>query len=432
MKITAIVPAKGESIRVPNKNSSIIDGEQLYKRKLMQLADCPEIDHIYLDTEDITMGGSCQSLEPRISWLERPKGLASNSTDGHELFTWEVNNVVESDLYIQALCTAPFLDSETISLAIKALLSSPQHDSLVAVSSHKQYTWSGANPSYGRGRIPNSVDLSATTVESMSLYICRKSVIASGKRFGDNPLMFELNTRQALDINNPSDLELARSIANGDRAAQSLKLRSLSHLLTTPLISDLLVDMGSSSHVLPSEIRGVGKFLGQAKTLQLGPVQEGGSWEGIYGALDSYDYMCQGDVIMVGNLMPKYSYFGGLNASIATRAGAVGVVVDGLTRDREEVSRLNLPVYARGYSPMDIRKQGTMHHMNLPIQIGKTTISNGDYVLADSDGVVVVPKDFWKPILNEALSSLRKEQNISYAVANGSSTKDILSQEGQF
>ena len=74
-----------------------------------------------------------------------------------------------ADLYLQTLCTAPFVNAATVQRAIETLQKSPEHDSLVAITRAKQYTWSNGEPDYGRGRIPNSVDLPAVTIEAMSL-----------------------------------------------------------------------------------------------------------------------------------------------------------------------------------------------------------------------------------------------------------------------
>lgn len=51
MRVVAFVPAKGQSDRIANKNTAILDGEHLFKRKLRQLLNCDLIDDVYLDTE---------------------------------------------------------------------------------------------------------------------------------------------------------------------------------------------------------------------------------------------------------------------------------------------------------------------------------------------------------------------------------------------
>jgi regulator of RNase E activity RraA/CMP-N-acetylneuraminic acid synthetase len=428
MKIVAFVPAKGSSERILNKNLAVLDGEHLFKRKLRQLLECPLISEVYLDTDSDEIAALAVDLP--IKRLARPIALASNETDGHELFAWECSQVT-ADIYIQALCTAPFVTDETITRAIGTLIDSPENDSLVAVSTAKQYTWNNNSPNYGRERIPNSVDLPLTTIESMSLYITRASVTPSKQRFGATPALFELDPTESVDVNWPADLKLAETIAAGQRARENLILAALAPYLSTPLLSDITRELGYSL-TLPKEVTGDGRFFGRAKTLLLDYTQDGESWEGIYDALDSYQFIRPGDVILVENRVPDHAYFGNLNAQLAMRAGAIGAIIDGQTRDRRDVARLGFPVFARGHYCVDIKFEGTTRAMNMPIQIGGVRIENGDYVFADPDGVTLVPKKLWPEIKQLALKSIEKEWRVGMAVALGTEPKSIFEQLGEF
>lgn len=428
MKTVAFVPAKGSSDRIPNKNLAILDGEYLFKRKLRQLLECPSIDEVVLDTDSDELAALAADLPVRR--LRRPAELASNATDGHELFAWECAQV-PADLYIQALCTGPFVTAETVGRAIEALRTSNSHDSLVAVTLGKQYTWDNGEPSYGRGRIPNSVDLPQTVVESMSLYIARASVLPTGKRFGTSPLLFPLSPAEAVDVNWPEDLQLAESIAAGTRARENLMLGALKPYITSAMLSDITRDMGLAL-ALPSQIRGEGRFFGKAKTLLLDKTEPGESWQGIYDALGSYQFVRPGDVIVVENRVPDHAYFGNLNAQLAIRAGAVGAVIDGVTRDREDVQRLDFPVFARGHYCVDIRFEGTVRAINMPLTIGEVRIESGDYVFADSDGIVVLPEKLWPEVKRLILQGIEKEWRIGMAVALGTEPTTIHRQIGDF
>ena len=211
MRAVAFVPAKGDSTRIHNKNTVILDGDYLFKRKLKQLLACPEIDDVYRDAESEAIIAMASDLPVKI--LKRNPKLASNATDGHELFANECARV-EADIYIPCLCTSPFLTAETMTRAIKALKADKAAASLAAVQKQKQYTWENGRPVHGEGRIPNSADLPATVIETMGLYMVKR---AKGKanpkrRFGEKVVFFELTDEEAFDVNWPDDLALAERI----------------------------------------------------------------------------------------------------------------------------------------------------------------------------------------------------------------------------
>ncbi len=430
MKVVAFLPAKGASERIRNKNLAILDGEHLFKRKLRQLCECRAIDEVYLDTDDDAIADLASDLP--VHRLKRPADLASNATDGHELFAWECAQV-EADVYIQSLCTAPFVGADTIDRALRALISSEAR-SLVAVVEGKQYLWRDGLPEYGLGRIPNSVDLPLTTIEAMSLYMVkREGSTRPARRFTAAPIMFRLSPTESIDVNWPEDMELAETIAAGQRAQENLVLGALSPYLTSAMLSDITREMGLNC-TLPREI-GSGmpkKIFGRAKTLLLDLPREGEPWQGIYDALGSYAFVRQGDIIVVENRAPEHAYFGNLNAQLAMRAGAVGAVIDGVTRDREAVAALHFPVYARGHYCVDIKFKGVLRDMNKPIHVGGVRVENGDYILADGDGVTVVPKVHWPEVSTRSLASIEKEWRVGRAVAIGESPETILRQLGEF
>jgi regulator of RNase E activity RraA/CMP-N-acetylneuraminic acid synthetase len=436
-RVVAFVPAKGSSERVPDKNLQILDGEHLFKRKLRQLLDCPLIDEVVLDTDSDAIAALAADLP--VTRLRRPDALASNATDGHELFAYECGAVPPADIYLQCLCTAPFVTADTVGRAIGRLLDDPEADSLVAVSRAKQYLWDGKVPAYGGGRIPNSVDLPAQVIEAMSLYAVRggAGAPAPARRFGERPILFDLDPVEQIDVNTPTDLVLAEAVCAGHRAEANLRLRALQAHLSSPVLSDISADLGLET-VLPPIFRPTspGKFLGRAKTLQLRAVDRDGpdaeAWKGIYRALDSYAFVRPGDVIMVATDVPGRAYFGDLNGNLALRAGAHGVVVDGFTRDTGDVRALGLPVYAHGGWCRDIKYEGTLAAMNMPVDMGGIAVANGDMVFADDDGVVVIPRRLWPAVEERAWAVLANEGRIRMLAARGTPVQAILAECGAF
>lgn len=439
MKIIAFVPAKGSSERVPSKNLRILDGEHLYRRKLKQLLACPLIDEVWLDTESDELVEKSRDLP--VQFLRRDPSLASNDTDGHELFQNQCQQVPDADIVVQALCTAPFVDEQTIFRALEEMLAQPGKDSLVAVVKVKQYIWNGNEPEYGRGRIPNSVDLPETVIEAMSLYMVRRERAGFPKtRYGNAPILFELGAQEAIDINYEEDLELAESVCRGRRMQEANHFRVLRHHLTSSIISDATKEMGRD-FMLDPKLRPVtsGKMLGRVRTLKLGglkgddrDIRVNDAWKGIYDALDSYRFVRPGDVIVVETSVPDRAYFGDLNCHLAMRSGAVGVLVDGFTRDVENVASMGLPVYARGIWSKDIKFEGTTISYNMPINVGGVTARNDDVIFADSEGILIIPAEEWPIIRDEALKTAATERQIRHALIEGKPVEEIINFFGAF
>ena len=438
MKVSAFVPAKGTSERVPNKNLRILDGEYLFKRKLLQLLNCETIDEVWLDTESQEIIDLVQDLPVKI--LHRNQGLASNATDGHALFANEAMSVPDADIVVQALCTAPFLDAPAIDKAIRMLLENPSYDSALAMQVQKQYVWDEGAPAYGRDAIPNSVDLPPTTVETMSFYAVRRT---DGqpllKRFGSNPYHLNMTPFEALDVNTEEDLHLAETVCAGLRARQATHFQTVRNLLSSSLLSDVCKEMGISS-MLPPELvpTSKGRILGFAKTLGLRALEKderslrNNAWRGIFNALDSYQFIRPGDVIVVSNAVPDRAYFGDLNATLALRSGAVGAIIDGATRDTDRVSELGFPVYAKCAYGDDIRYEGTVENMNHPIKVGDVVVRNNDIVYADNDGVCVIPGKMWPKVEKRALMAVEREARVKLNAAMGMAPRDILNSVGDF
>ena len=275
----------------------------------------------------------------------------------------------------------------------------------------------------------------------MRLYIVRRT--APGfptKRYGLNPRLFELAEIEDLDINYQSDLDLCESICLGRRMAEFNYFRILKHHLSSSIISDVTKEMGYSFMLDPS-IRPVspGKILGRVKTLSLGAlegedrnIKENNSWKGIYDALQSYNFIRTGDVIVVENSVPDRAYFGDLNCHLAMGAGAVGVVVDGFTRDVENVRAMGLPVFARGAWSNDIKYEGTTRSYNKPITVGGLVTMNDDVIFADPEGILIIPKGEWDDVLKRALEATFNENNIRRGLLEGRPVNEIIDSFGFF
>jgi len=115
-----------------------------------------------------------------------------------------------------------------------------------------------------------------------------------------------------------------------------------------------------------------------------------------------------GSVIVVESGDTDYALAGGNVCAIAHRRGVEAFVLDGVIRDIGEVREDGFPVHARGVVPIPGRKK-VVSPLNEPVTCGGVTVRAGDIVVADEDGVVVVPAGRADEVLAEAERKLAKE-----------------------
>jgi 4-hydroxy-4-methyl-2-oxoglutarate aldolase len=108
-----------------------------------------------------------------------------------------------------------------------------------------------------------------------------------------------------------------------------------------------------------------------------------------------------GDVIVVEAGDEEMAVAGGNVCAIAQRRGVAGFIIDGVIRDVGESRDRGFPLFARGRSPIPAGKKGP-GHINAPIRCGGVVVSPGDMVVADEEGIVVVPATRAAEILAKA------------------------------
>jgi regulator of RNase E activity RraA len=122
--------------------------------------------------------------------------------------------------------------------------------------------------------------------------------------------------------------------------------------------------------------------------------------------------------------------WGELLATAARARGAVGAIIDGLTRDAAQLLAMNFPVFAAGLSPLDSRGRldGVSH--GRPVRIGQTVVRPGDWALADMDGIVIVPAELAEQAFARALDKARGEKRVREELARGRSVREAFAEHG--
>lgn len=438
MKVYAFMPAKGTSERIKNKNMQYLNSKRLFINALEILLKCKEIDKVFLDTESEEMIKMVDYLPVEI--MKRDPVFATNKVDGHQMLLNEIKHFSDADIYVQLLCTSPFIKPETIDNAIRKLKYEHDNDSAILMRKDKLYLWDNGQPTYDAKHIPNSKDLPETIIESMGLYVIKKETALNlQRRFGEKPFLIFGEQEELIDVNNPEDLVFAENYSRGIKAAENGRFRLIKHFLTSPSLSDIIDDInietgeccGAVINGFKSNL-GKAKVLGRANTIRLRKLNKNEDFHGIYDALSQYESISDNDVIMVENELNSYAYFGDLNAHLAIRSGASATIIDGVTRDLDSVSALNFPVFCTGYNACDVRRRATLDYINKPIQIKGITVNPGDLIFADNCSVVVVYKKHENEILERVLHTFKNEKDIVNDIFNKKEVGNIIENRGAF
>lgn len=131
------------------------------------------------------------------------------------------------------------------------------------------------------------------------------------------------------------------------------------------------------------------------------------------------DLASPGDIIVIdacgdmGNAI-----LGEIMCHYAKVKGITGYIVDGPVRDLEGISEMGYPVFAKGGTPRGPYKEGP-GEINFNISCGGVSISPGDIIVGDDDGVVVVPKSEAEVVLEKAEEKLKEEEVIIKSIYDG-------------
>jgi 4-hydroxy-4-methyl-2-oxoglutarate aldolase len=132
-----------------------------------------------------------------------------------------------------------------------------------------------------------------------------------------------------------------------------------------------------------------------------------------------------GDLLMVALSSPNTdAMLGDLLATSYRAQGAVGIVIDGGCRDVAELTKMQFPVWSNAISARGTVKESP-GAINAPVICGGTLVNPGDAVLADDDGVVVVPRERMAEVLAASQAREEKEARVRARLAAGELGLDI-------
>lgn len=202
--------------------------------------------------------------------------------------------------------------------------------------------------------------------------------------------------------------------------------------MTVPTTATLTTVLLKGHGLRNTAIRGVmpidpgrATFCGRAVTARYMPLREdflaGASAMGPDAPISRLlDRLRPGDVlVMDGRGHDDNGLIGDIIGARLGVIGVAGVVMDGRVRDLAELVALGLSVQCRGTAPPPSFANLMLVDIDLPVACGGVTVFPGDQVVADGDGVVVVPAALWTEVAGKAVEQDRVERYIRLRVAAG-------------
>jgi 4-hydroxy-4-methyl-2-oxoglutarate aldolase len=141
---------------------------------------------------------------------------------------------------------------------------------------------------------------------------------------------------------------------------------------------------------------------------------------------------CQTDDVIIaaaGGSM-RSGIWGELLTTAAKNSGCVGVIVDGAVRDLRRMCEMKFPVFARGACLYDSKDRQRVIDIDVPVEIDGVRFSPGDLVIADEDGVVVVPRAVEDAVIRRAWDKVHAENEVRDAIRQGMNATEAFGKYG--
>jgi N-acylneuraminate cytidylyltransferase len=218
MKIKALLPMKGHSERVPNKNLRDFHGRPLYHAVMQSLVDSKYIDAVVINTDsDKIKQDALEAFREKLVIHDRPEGIQGDFIPMNDIIGYDLDHL-EGEHFLQTHSTNPLLLSKTIDDAIedyfKAL--SEGFDSLFSVTrlQTRLYDGEGAPINHNPNELIRTQDLPSVYEENSCFYIFSRSSFnsAAGRRIGLKPKMYVMDKLEAIDIDEEHDFILAETL----------------------------------------------------------------------------------------------------------------------------------------------------------------------------------------------------------------------------
>jgi CMP-N,N'-diacetyllegionaminic acid synthase len=216
VRVLGLVPARGGSRRVKNKNLAVLEGRTLVRRALETSIAAGCFATVALSSEDPAILAEADGLP--VERVERPSELATDTALSYDVVVHALRVLGDFDAVAVVQCTSPFTAAEDLAGTV-ALLERTGADSAVSVSEVESglHPWKLKRlegdrllPFLQDDDMKPSHELPPLWIRNGSIYVSRRSVIDGGRLVSDDVRGYPMPPERSLDIDTERDLEFAR------------------------------------------------------------------------------------------------------------------------------------------------------------------------------------------------------------------------------
>jgi 4-hydroxy-4-methyl-2-oxoglutarate aldolase len=202
--------------------------------------------------------------------------------------------------------------------------------------------------------------------------------------------------------------------------------------LYVPVVCDVLDELGYRGQAMHHRLRPLLPdrracgFAGRARTIHWAETEYIVTADPYGLEIDAVDSLKPGDVVVHStDFAGTNAPWGELMSTIAQRNGAVGCICDSQVRDCVRIIDMGFPVYYAGIRPLDSMGRGRVLAYDVPIRCGEVLVHPGELILADFDGIVVVPRAVEAQVLRLAAEKVDKESASRADLLAGKSLREV-------
>ena len=216
ISVTALMPMKAHSERLPNKNIKIFHGKPLYQVVLDTLIKSRHIKEIIINTDIESILG-LTDINQKVNINERPEELRGDFVPFMDIIEYDMNHT-DASLFLQTHATNPLLKTSTIDESIETFSKSIESDSLFGVTRHDKRMYSGDKIPLNHDphdKLLRTQDLEPIYSENSCIYIFSRESFrnAGNHRIGLTPYFFEMYEIESIDIDYEKEFLFAEIIS---------------------------------------------------------------------------------------------------------------------------------------------------------------------------------------------------------------------------